>query len=128
MNMMNDGPALLFETPHSVLSAPYNAIGNRDSREFFTARDEASAYEVLRHRHIDLVLLCRNISLFYAGLTGPNRRMATLVKGQDGRLDVVSDKDSPTIAERLARSDPPSWLRRIELLDDKDYLLYSVVP
>ena len=126
-NMMNDGPALLFATPHSVLSAPYNAKGNRDSLAFFSARDEASAQSVLRRRQVDLVLLCRNISPLYAGLTGPRRLMPTLVKGKDGALDIVSDEDRPTMAERLARSDPPPWLKRVVLLDDKDYLLYSVV-
>lgn len=126
MNVMNDGPAILFETPHSALSAPYNVVGNRDSFDFFNARIDKQAQSIVNRRKVDLVLICRNISTFYTGLNETTRFQAVLTMGDDGQLRVQSDKNHPTLIERLVQGRPPKWLKPIVIPFDKDYLLYEV--
>ncbi|MDD5586371.1 MAG: hypothetical protein PHY92_05370 [Alphaproteobacteria bacterium] len=126
MNTMNDGAWLLFLTPHQALSAPYNVAGNRDSFDFFNARREDQALNVLRRRKADLVLLCRDISPLYAGVNANTRFHAALSLDREGKLHVRSDRDHPTMIERLIHDSPPPWLKRVEVPADKDYLLYEV--
>jgi hypothetical protein len=126
MSTMNEGPELLFRTPHSVLSAPYNAAGNYDSFKFFNAREEDQALEIVKRRKVELVLAGRRISLFYAGLDRAALVRAPLKVDEQGRLQVLSNKDHLTMIERLSRETPPPWLKRVEVPGDTDYLLYEV--
>jgi hypothetical protein len=121
MNTMNDGPELLFRTSAQVLSAPYNVKGNRDSFDFFSARDDQVARKIMERKEADMVLVCRNLPPLYAALNGK----ASLVVDANGHLDFLSDPQNPTLAERLVREKPPLWLKPIEIKANKDYLIYQ---
>lgn len=56
---INLGAPILWGTPHAVLAAPYhrNAAGLRDNEAIF-AGDEASAWEAVRRRGVNILLLC----------------------------------------------------------------------
>jgi len=125
VSTMNEGPAILFRTPHKVLSAPYNVKSNRDVFDFFNARADEQAEAIARRRAIDLVLLCRHISPFYAGVDEHTRFQADLKVDRKGKLRMLSDKDRPTMIERLLHNRPPPWLKRVEIAFDNDYLLYE---
>ncbi len=127
LSSMNDGPTILFRTQHIVLSAPYNVKSNRDSFDFFNARLNDQAEGIARRRGVDLVLLCRKISAFYTGVNETTRFYADLKTDSDGKLHMLSDKDHPTMIERLLHDKAPAWLKRVEIPFDKDYLLYEVV-
>ncbi len=123
---MDDGPELLFRTPHMVLAAPYNVHGNRDVFDFFNARNEADALTILRRRHVDLVLVCRHIAAYYAGFSDKNP-FGYIQTDNNGFLHVHSSKDHLTMIEKLVGEAPiPSWLKPVEIVLDKDYLLFEV--
>lgn len=126
MNTMNDGPALLFRTPHSVISAPYNVRGNQDSLDFFSARDEQLAQNILRRRHVDLVVFCRHVAPFYATINKQSIFNSSLSMDANGNLDVISDRNHPALIELLLRNKPPEWLKPVEVLFNKDYLIYEI--
>jgi hypothetical protein len=124
---INEGAELLFRTPHIVLSAPYNVRSNRDVLDFFDAREDASARAILKKDKVDLVLVCRGISYFYAGLGDREARLhASFSVDKTGHLQMVSSKDHPALIERLTSGQAPGWLKPVEIPGDKDYLLYEV--
>jgi hypothetical protein len=125
LNTINDGPELLYRTPHIVLSAPYGTVGNAESLAFFTATDEDAARAVLRRNNVDLVLLCRGTPAFYAGMTRAKLLDAAL--SQDARGHLVIRNKKPTLYEKLLDGKPPSWLTPVEVPFEKDYVLLSVV-
>jgi len=123
----NEGPELLFRTKHKVIAAPYNVDGNRDAFDFFNARDDHAALALARRRHVDLVLVCQRIPLFYAGLESAKSRLnAHLYMDSRGLLHVTSSKDHPAMIERLINDDIPAWLNPVEIPLDPDYLLFEV--
>lgn len=126
MNVMDNGPEILFRTKHAVLSAPYNADGNRDSVDFFSARDEKKALSILIRRKADLVLFCRYISPFYAGLDRAAIFRAPLVQDAKGGLHIRSDPKRLTMIERMLNNKAPPWLKRVEIALDSGYLLYEI--
>ena len=124
---VNEGPELLFRTPHKVLAAAYNVDGNRDVYDFFNAHDEKIAHEILLRRKVDLVLVCRNIPLFYAGLGDFRARLnAEFEVGKDGRVRLVSDRKHPAMIEKLVNGGAPGWLKPVVIPFDQDYLLFEV--
>ncbi|MGE3623733.1 MAG: hypothetical protein AB7H77_07685 [Bdellovibrionales bacterium] len=126
MSGMNEGPELLFRTRHYVIAAPYNVAGNTDAYAFFNSRDDGTAQNILRRRRADLVLLCRHISLFYAGLGDYRSRFhAHLSMDGQGRLHMQSSKDHPTLIEKLVNGKSPDWLKPVEIPFENDYLLYE---
>ena len=128
MAPMDDGPELLFRTPHSVIGAHYNVAGNQNVSDFFKARDDVTAKAILSHWRADIVLACRRISPFYAGREhiklGENTFLST---GRDGKLHLVSSLTNPTLIERLVDNAPPAWLKPVEIAGNKDYLVYQVL-
>lgn len=126
MNMLNEGPELLFRTEHNVLSAPYNVHGNQDSLDFFSARDDDQALAILSRRQVDFVLLCRRYAPFYARIDKKTRFDASLVQDSNGNLNIISDPKHPTLVEKLVRDRTPDWLKPIEIPGNKDYLLYAI--
>jgi hypothetical protein len=123
----NEGPELLFRTQHNVIAANFNVAGNEDVYNFFGARDDDAAQNILKRWHADLVLVCRSFPLAYARLDHAHLG-TTMFLGPagDGRLHLVSDPDLPTLIERLVRGPVPSWLKPVEIPGDKDYLLFEV--
>jgi hypothetical protein len=124
----NEGPELLFSTPHDVIAANFNVAGNEDVYNFFGARDDESARAIAKRWNADLVLVCRSFPLAYARIDHAHLgKSAFLSPVADGSLHLVSHPDHPTLIERLARGTPPDWLKPVEIPGDKDYLLYEVV-
>ncbi len=125
-NMMNEGPALLYFTPHRVLSAPYNVETNADMLDFFGDREGATARKIAAKNKIDLVLLCRHVPRAYVGLdrAGEGKR-PVMVVGKDGRLYAQSDPRGPTLIENLVRQAPPKWLSPVKGFEDKEFFLYE---
>jgi hypothetical protein len=124
---MNEGPELLFRTPHDVLAAPFNIEGNTDAFAFFNARDERKAVAVVLQRHVDLVLVCRSIPAFYAGLDNLKMRFnAYIYMDPQGHMRMTSSREHPTLIERLVDGDIPAWLKPVVIPLDPDYLLFEV--
>ena len=123
----NEGPELLFRTKHKVLAAPYDIEGNKDAFDFFNARSNAQAYAVAEKRRVDLVLVCRDIPLFYAGLGDYQARFhAHFYTDKQGRLRMDSSRDRPTLIEKLVNGQAPAWLKPVEIPGDSDYLLFEI--
>ena len=126
MSTLNEGPELLFRTRHNVLSAPYNVAGNRDSLDFFSARDDQQAERILKRRNVDLVLVCRQIAPFYAGIDRKSIFHSALTFDGSGELRLQSDAHYPTLVERLLHGEVPAWLKPVAIPFDRDYLLFEV--
>nr|MDP9127308.1 hypothetical protein [Pseudomonadota bacterium] len=123
----DDGPELLFRTRDNVIAANFNVPGNRDVFDFFNARDDEVALNVLRKWHVDLVLTCRTIAPFYAGLDHPKfGANVFLLNGADGKLHLGGDPDHRALLEKLINGQTPDWLQPVEIPNVKDYLLYEV--
>lgn len=123
----NEGPELLFRTPHNVLAANFDVPANRDVYDFFTARRDIIAENIIRHWHVDLVLTCRSVPPLYTGTDNAKfGRNAFLKLGKDNKLHLVSSLTEPTLAERLVNGPVPSWLKPVVIPASKDYLLFEV--
>ncbi len=123
----NEGPELLFRTNHNVIAANFNVAGNEDVYEFFGARDDVVAKNILDKWHADLVLICKSFPLAYAHLQHAHLgRTAFLSPASDGKLHIVSNPEHLTLVERLVRGPVPDWLKPVEIPMDKDYLLFEV--
>jgi hypothetical protein len=123
----NDGPELLFRTPHNVLAANFDVPANRDVYDFFTARNDIIPQNILRRWHVDLVLTCRSIPPLYTGTDHARFGKNAFFKlGKDGKLHIVSNLSRPTLAEKLIDGQTPGWLNPVEIPASKDYLLFEV--
>ncbi|HEU0117812.1 MAG TPA: hypothetical protein VFR09_04190 [Alphaproteobacteria bacterium] len=123
---MNEGPELLFLTPFKVIAANYNVAGNADVRDFFNARDDKTAQKIARKWHADVVLTCRNIAPFMAGMDNPNFGHSVFLKpGKDGKLHLSSGLSHPALLEKLVNNTAPAWLKPVEIPGDTSYLLYE---
>jgi hypothetical protein len=124
---INEGAELLYRTPHFVLSAPYNVHANRDVLDFFDAREDAPARAILKKDKVDLVLVCRHVPYFYAGLGDRQSILhAHFSVDKTGHLEIASSKDHPALIEKLVNGQAPAWLKPVELPGEKDYLLFEV--
>jgi len=120
MNVIDSGPDILFNTPHTAMSAPYhtNVRGNLDALDFFTATDPARAYEIARRDRIDLVLLCRQVPDMYLAGPGPH-----YVQFPNGEIRI---KDDASLAGQLAQYKAPDWLQQIPLPPSSNFVLFAV--
>lgn len=105
-SMIDFGPELLFRTPHAVVAAPYHRnTGIIDNYDLLSARDDAAARALTDRLGIDLILLC------------PEKAEMRLYQG---------GKDAPTLADRLAADEAPSWLRPMETPAGSGVRLFEV--
>jgi len=112
LNAMNQGPDLLLETRHTVLSAPFGDIdGNLDALNFFRADNAQAAEQIIRRRKADFVLLCRNVDRGYL-LADP--------------LSLNTALPHPFI-KMLLTGDLPNWLSPVMLDEPSDILLFHVI-
>ncbi|MFO1059986.1 MAG: hypothetical protein U1E53_23845 [Dongiaceae bacterium] len=104
---IDDGPELLFRTPHLVLAAPYhrNVDGNLAVYDFFAASDPEQARHIAVARHAELVMFC------------PGRF----------RMWLPADPGSPSFRDALASGKTPPWLRPVPLPPASRELLFEVV-
>lgn len=127
MSGMNEGPELLFRTPHKVIGANFNAAGNPDVFAFFNARNDEKPRKILRKWRANLVLTCRNIAPFLAGIDHPVFGTSVFLRpGRDGKLHVTSSPSHPALLERLVNGPAPSWLKPVTIPGNTDYLLFEV--
>lgn len=123
----NEGAELLFRTRHNVIAANFNVAGNVDAYNFFGARDDVMARNILKHWHADLVLMCRSFPTAYARLNHVQvGKTAFLTATPDGLLHLASDPEHPTLIERLVHGPVPAWLKPVEIPGDNDYVLFEV--
>jgi hypothetical protein len=125
---MNEGPELLFRTPFKLIGGNFNVPGNPDVFDFFNARDDAKAEAIAKKWSINLVLTCRNISPFMAGMDKVAFGKTTFLRvGKDGKLHLSGSPTNPTLIEKLVNDKAPGWLKPVEIPGVKDYLLFEVV-
>jgi hypothetical protein len=120
INMIDQGPELMFRTPHAVLSAPYhtNVRGNLDALDFFATTDAARAEQIARRDGIKLVVMCRNVPDMY--LQGPAPHYVALPDGE------VKMRPDASLAGQLAFHQIPDWLIEIPLPQPSNDLLFEV--
>ncbi len=122
----NEGPDLLFRTPHSVIAGNFNVPGNRDVFDFFHTDDEATAHDIARRWHADLVLICDSGSALYIGKSRMGLSGSGLKMGNDGLLH-LKPSGPPLMIERLIDNDLPSWLKPVTgVLYPSHYKLFKV--
>jgi hypothetical protein len=107
INSINEGPEILFRTPHTVLAGPYHmdASGNLDAAQFFRTSDPDEAKAIAQHRGADLVLLC------------PSQLEMQVYKGAG---------TNASFAQQLVAGDIPSWLKPVKSRDSTDLMLFEV--
>jgi hypothetical protein len=120
VNMIDQGPELLFRTGDDVLSAPYhtNVRGNLDALDFFSTPDAAQAEQIARRDGINLVVLCRNIPDMYLHDAGPH-----YVILPNGMVEMRPDS---SLAGQLAFHKIPDWLTPVALPSPSNYLVFEV--
>jgi len=120
MNTLNEARGILFNTKHSVMSAPYhtNVRGNLEAIRFFQTEDTKKAKKILRDSGAELVLLCRDVADFYD-------KNNVLSVSQDGSVDESVGK---SLIQKLAQGETPSWLKRIEMPFFGELMLFEVLP
>ncbi|MDD3028926.1 MAG: hypothetical protein PHS57_01400 [Alphaproteobacteria bacterium] len=120
MNLIGEGPALLFYTPHEVMSAPYhtNVRGNLDTLEFFSTTDPNKAEQIARKNKIDLVVVCHNVPDLY--LNGSDPHYVALPSGGAQMLP------NESFVGQLAQDRVPAWLRKIPFSQGLNYSIYEV--
>lgn len=91
-------PALLYLTPHEVLSIPNHRLqpGYRATHRILTAADPGAARAEIERRGVDWILLC------------PSESEQALFS---------TDGERPTLYDRLAAGRPPAWLEPVALPD-----------
>lgn len=121
MNMLTEGPELLFYTPHEVMAGPYhtNVKGNLDSIRFFKTTNPDEARKIAYDDGIDVVAVCRYIPDLYFAREGVH--YVTLPNGS-----VEMRRDDSFIAQLTMRN-VPSWLKPIPLKRPTNILLFKVM-
>ncbi len=124
---MNEGPELLFRTPYKVIAANFNVAGNQDVFDFFNARDDQTAQKIVRKWHADIILTCRNIAPFLAGMDHPKFGTTAFIRlGKDGKLHLTGSLAHPALLEKLVNGKAPTWLKPVEIPANNDYLLFEI--
>jgi len=120
LSVMDQGPELLFRTPHTILSAPYhtNVRGNLDVLDFFSTADPTQAQQIARRDGINLVVLCRNIPDMYLQGSGPHYALLP-----DGEVKMLPNA---SFAAQLAFHHVPNWLTELQVPTPADYLAFEV--
>lgn len=120
INMIDQGPELLFRTPHAVLSAPYhtNVRGNLDALDFFSTTDMDHAEQIAKRDGINLVVMCRNIPDAY--LDGPKPHYVIYPDGG------IKMRPNASLAGQLAFHQIPLWLTEIPVPAAPNYLVFEV--
>jgi hypothetical protein len=120
INMIDQGPELLFRTPHAVMSAPYhtNVRGNLDALELFTTTNSAAAEQIVQRDGINLIALCRDIPDMY--LDGGAAHYVMLPTGGKQM------QPNASFAGQLAFHQIPDWLTEIQVPTPSNYLLFEV--
>lgn len=127
MSGMNEGPELLFRTPFKAIGGNYNVSGNQDVFAFFNARDDKKAQALLMKWNATVILTCKNIAPFLAGMGNPQFGTSLFLKaGSDGKLHLTGHPKNPALLEKLVNNNAPNWLKPVEIPGNSDYFLYEV--
>jgi hypothetical protein len=116
---IDQGPEILFRTPHQVLAATFhmNVSGNYDVFRFFSTPYLQEAENIVRRRKVDLIVACTTYSDTY------------VVKTPDAKI--ISDKSGGAplhMIETLMMQTPPPWLEPVEYESLKNFVVYKVLP
>ena len=106
INTINDGPELLFWTPHKVLAGPYhmNVEGNLAAHRFFSTPDAAEAKAI-------------------AERTGAE---AVVVHKSPEHLKIYGGAEKKPFVRQLIEKEIPFWLKPIDLPESSAFLLFDV--
>lgn len=124
-------PELLYLTPHNYISAPYhrNDKGIVDMVFFFRSKkDDAPARKIAHDLNLDYVLTCKN-SPFQGTLDPkPEIKHTTINVTMDAVTSTPSDDDltNGSLAIRLSYKKIPTWLERVYVPMETDFLLFEV--
>ncbi len=119
LSMMNDGPEILFRTPHMVLGAPFhmNITGNRDTVRFFSTPYVQEAENIVRRRKVDLIVACSTYpKIFLEKSYSP------------GAQNDESPDFAPHMIERLISVHTPDWLAPVVYKKMTNFAVYKVLP
>ncbi len=104
------GPEILYRTKHNVFSIPNHRIqtGFIDTYQVFSASDSYSAFEIVKERDIDLILICR---------TFPEHKF------------YQNENSEAYFYDQLYTQRIPDWLRTVSLPSElsKNFSLFEVV-
>jgi hypothetical protein len=94
------GGEILYRTGHEVIGTPYhrNTRGILDTHRIFRSQSEDEAFEMIRNRAIDLIVVYPS--------------------SQKTRRYYGGEQGTPTFYERLCESKAPSWCREVALPAD----------
>lgn len=126
MNIMGQGPELLFRTNHRVLSAPFHTdvSGNVDAARFFSTPYASEAEAIARRRHIDLVVACRFVPKIF---TRAPDHAPTTTAGADASATNEHDF-SPHFIELLMMNKQPAWLKPVHSPALRNFVIFEMVP
>lgn len=117
MNDMALGPELIFRTSHSALAAPFfDTEGNTDAYRFFSTPYPDEAKAIALRRHIDLVVMCQAIPIYY---------LRTTISQPD---TAVKADFAPHFVQSLIAGHAPDWLKRVRIPGLKNFVIYEVTP
>ncbi len=104
------GPQLLYETKHNVVATPYhrNSAGVLYWYDVMTIEDDTAAYDLIRKRNINMILICPRGS-------------------ENTMLAAVKEKNN--FYNRLKAGYYPEWLQPISLPENikETFYLYEVI-
>lgn len=129
MGSLNEGPELLFRTPHQVLAAPFHmdVSGNVDADRFFSTPYASEAEAIAKRRHIDLVIACRYV---------PDRLTRTpsnaiLENGSPTAAATTGTSEhdfAPHFIELIMTNKQPPWLKPIRFPELHNFVIFEMSP
>ncbi|MDR3449384.1 MAG: hypothetical protein P4M15_06505 [Alphaproteobacteria bacterium] len=118
LNMMDEGPALIFRSSYSIMAAPYhtNVGGNLDAHTFFATTDIEEAHRIALQDAVDVVVMCRYIPDMYLQGKGP-----FYVVTSDGAVHLPPNA---SFAGQLYAGRVPAWLKSMP--STPNYMIFKV--
>ncbi len=106
INSINEGPEIIYLTPHKVLAGPYhtNVGGNFDAAHFFSASNPNEAKEIARRRNAELVVFC------------PSRL----------EMRIYENPDAPSLARQIVNGHIPVWLKPVQFPTSGNLMLFEI--
>jgi hypothetical protein len=111
INSFNEGPEILFRTPHQVLAGPYhtNIKGNIDTLNFFKTHDPLEAKSIAHRHGAELVVFCNLHDQITAYLPDKN---------------AIGDK--PNFIQQLGDGKFPGWLKPVKTPSFGNLMLFEI--
>lgn len=131
MAPMDYTPELMFYTDHNYISAPYhrNDHGIVDMVFFFRSLgDDATARNIAKRLGLDYVLVCRANPHQVTLNNNKEIKSISVFVGRD-KIEAKPDKDDvlkASLGFRMVNGKAPTWLERVDVPLETDFLLFKV--